>query len=583
MDDRILTLIGILLALFLGALDQTIVATALPRIVQDLQGLERYAWVATSYMVASTVLVPIYGKLADMYSRKSIELAAIAVFLVGSLLCAISGEFGPIPLIGDGMNQLIIFRAIQGIGGAGLFSMAFIVIADLFPPAVRGKYQGYVSAVFGLSSVIGPWVGGLLTDYGSDIIPGIAGWRWVFYVNIPIGALALWFIIAKMPPLPPRGTRQTFDYWSATLLIVGLIPLMIGLQLDKNLYPWESPLVLGLLGGGSLCLILFYRRSLRIESPILNLRLFQNRVFSTSNAASFLLGAAFMGIIVFLPLFMVNVIGVSSTKAGASMVPLSLGMVIGSVTGGQVVSRVGNYKYILLCGIAVMAVGVLFLSQMTPTTTFASVLLYMALCGIGMGPTLPLFPLAIQNSVPVQNMGQATSANQFFRQIGSVIGTALMGALLASALSGTTLPAPSALAEGVPEAITAQGTAQPATTADHTRQRQAQLLKQAVEEQDQTTRQQLLDDPALPESLKIELQNGRITASTIDEVLSNLAMEPNQRAGQSQDTMKQTFAQAITSNYYYLLFIVLLAWLVTWFVPQLPLRKTNAPPPVTEI
>ncbi|WP_229368063.1 MDR family MFS transporter [Telluribacter humicola] len=576
-------MIGILLALFLGALDQTIVATALPRIVQDLQGLERYAWVATSYMVASTVLVPIYGKLADMYSRKSIELASIGVFLFGSLLCGISGEFGSIPLIGDGMNQLIIFRAIQGIGGAGLFSMAFIVIADLFPPTERGKYQGFVAAVFGLSSVIGPWVGGLLTDYGGAIIPGIAGWRWVFYVNIPIGALALWFIIAKMPPLLPIGVKQTFDYWSAVLLIIGLIPLMIGLQLDKSLYPWTSPLVLGLLGGGLFCLTLFYRRSLRITSPILNLRLFQNKVFSTSNAASFLLGAAFMGIIVFLPLFMVNVLGVSATEAGASMMPLSFGMVLGSITGGQVVSRVGNYKYILLCGIAIMSVGVLLLSQMTPATSFTSVLFYMALCGIGMGPTLPLFPLAIQNSVPVQNMGQATSANQFFRQIGSVIGTAVMGALLAAALSGTTLPPPTALGEGAPEAITARGTAQPSALSEQTTQQQAEQLQQAILNGNESARQQLLTDPTFPEPLKRKLLNGQITPSNVGDVVQSLKSQDDQMVRQIQENMKQTFATAITNNYFYLLFIVLLAWLITWFVPQLPLRKTNAPPPVVEL
>ena len=191
------TLIGILLALFLGALDQTIVATALPKIVQDLNGLSRYAWVATAYLVASTALVPIYGKLADMYSRKTIELVAVGFFLSGSFLCGLAGEFGSVPLLGDGMSQLIIFRAVQGIGGAGLFAMAFIIIADLFPPAERGKYQGFVGAVFGIASVLGPWVGGLLTDHGGELIPGIAGWRWVFYVNLPFGALVLWFIVRR--------------------------------------------------------------------------------------------------------------------------------------------------------------------------------------------------------------------------------------------------------------------------------------------------------------------------------------------------------------------------------------------------
>jgi MFS family permease len=196
--DKVLAMIGVLLAMFLGALDQTIVSTALPKIVEDLQGLERYAWVATAYLLVSTALVPIYGKLADMYSKKSIELWSVSLFLIGSILCGLAGEFGPLPLLGDGMNQLIIFRALQGLGGAGLFSMAFIIVADLFPPNVRGKYQGFIGATFGVASVLGPWIGGLLTDYGGSIIPGIAGWRWVFYVNIPFGILALWFMI----PLP---------------------------------------------------------------------------------------------------------------------------------------------------------------------------------------------------------------------------------------------------------------------------------------------------------------------------------------------------------------------------------------------
>ena len=273
------TLIGILLALFLGALDQTIVATALPRIVEDLNGLSRYAWVATSYLVASTALVPIYGKLADMYSRKTIELVAVGFFLTGSFLCGLAGEFGALPLLGDGMSQLIIFRAVQGIGGAGLFAMAFIIIADLFPPAERGKYQGFVGAVFGIASVLGPWVGGLLTDHGGAFVPGIAGWRWVFYVNVPFGALALWFIVRRMPPLLPQGEKQRLDYASALLLIVGLVPLVLALQLDKTAYPWGSWVTLSLVAVGLVCLALFSYRSLHAANPILDFGCSKTRCF----------------------------------------------------------------------------------------------------------------------------------------------------------------------------------------------------------------------------------------------------------------------------------------------------------------
>jgi EmrB/QacA subfamily drug resistance transporter len=412
--DKLFTLTGVLLALFLGALDQTIVATALPRIVQDLQGLERFSWVATSYLVASTALVPVYGKLADMYSRKKIELVAVWLFLAGSVLCGLAGEFGDLPLVGDGMNQLILFRAVQGMGGAGLFALAFIIIADLFPPAERGKYQGFVGATFGLASVLGPYAGGLLTDYGSNLIPGVAGWRWVFYVNVPFGALALWFIVNKMPVLHPAGPRRRLDYLSALLLVGGLIPLVIALQLDKTRYGWTSPATLGLFGLSAVSIVLFYLRSVRSDNPILNLTLFGNRVFSTANAAMFLLGAALMGIAVFLPLFMVNVLGVSATRAGVSLIPLSLGMFVGSVGAGQLVARLGNYKILLLAGGLVLLVGVFLLSGLDTGATFGQVSLYMLICGLGLGPSMPLYTLAIQNAVPLQLIGQATSAGQFF-------------------------------------------------------------------------------------------------------------------------------------------------------------------------
>ena len=223
----------------------------------DLHGLDRFTWVATAYLVASTALVPIYGKLADMYSRRTIEVTAVSIFLVGSMLCGLAGEFGPLPLLGDGMNQLVVFRAIQGFGGAGLFAMAFIIIADLFPPAERGRYQGFTGAVFGTSSVLGPFLGGFLTDQGTGLIPGVAGWRLVFYVNLPLGLLALWFILTQMPPLRPRSQPKPFDYLSAALLMAGLVPLVMALQLNKTVYGWTDPLTLGLLAvaavAGAVC------------------------------------------------------------------------------------------------------------------------------------------------------------------------------------------------------------------------------------------------------------------------------------------------------------------------------------------
>jgi len=433
--DTTFTLVGIILALFLGALDQTIVATALPAIVDDLQGVSRYAWVATAYILASTVLVPIYGKLADVMSRKRIELFAVATFLLGSFLSGAAGQFGPLPLLGDGMNQLIAFRALQGIGGAGLFAMAFIVIADLFPPRERGKYQGLVGAAFALASLIGPALGGLLTDNAGGWIPGVAGWRWVFYVNLPIGAVAVWFIITRMPPLRPPASRQRLDLIAAALLILTLVPLVLVLQLDRALYPWSGVTSLGLVAAALVFGGLFVRRSLVSDDPVIDLRLFRDRVFALANAGALLMGAVFLSVIIFLPLYLVNVLGVSATQAGIALIPLSLGVSVGSIGAGQLAARIGRYKPILLGSLVVLLIAAALLATLQVDSGYARVVWSMVLFGIGIGPGLPLYTLAIQNAVDVQRLGQATSAAQFFRQIGGALGTAVMGGVLAATLS----------------------------------------------------------------------------------------------------------------------------------------------------
>lgn len=453
-----LTFGGILLAMFLGSLDQTIVSTALPRIVADLHGLDRFTWVATAYLVASTALVPIYGKLADMYPRRTIEVVAVSVFLVGSGLCGLAGEFGPLPLLGDGMSQLVIFRAVQGLGGAGLFAMAFIIIADLFPPAERGRYQGYTGAVFGTSSVLGPLLGGFLTDRGGDLLPGVAGWRLVFYVNLPLGLVALWFIINHMPPLRPRTAPKAFDFISAVLLMVGLGPLVVALQLNKAQYGWTAPLTLGLLAVAAAALGLFVVRSLRHENPILNFGLFKNKVFRTANAALFLMGGAFLGVIIFEPLFMVNVLGESATRAGVSLIPMSLGVVAGSLLAGQMVSRFGHYKYWMLGGLTLLLGGLTLLATMPPTVAYRQVLIYLAVCGLGLGPTMPLYTLAVQNATEPRLMGQATSASQFFRQIGGAIVASVLGTVLTFTLAQN-LPAAAITGAPAAQTVVAEGPA----------------------------------------------------------------------------------------------------------------------------
>ncbi|WP_240410493.1 MDR family MFS transporter [Hymenobacter oligotrophus] len=515
--DRMLTLAGVLIAMFLGALDQTIVSTALPRIVADLQGLERFTWVATAYLAASTALVPIYGKLADTFPRRNIEIVAVSVFLLGSALCGLAGEFGPLPLLGDGMSQLIFFRVVQGFGGAGLFALAFIIIADLFPPAERGRYQGYVGAVFGISSVLGPFLGGLLTDLGDNLLPGVAGWRLVFYVNLPLGAVALWFILKNMPKLPPTGASTRLDISAALLLIGGVGGLIVALQLNKATYPWASATTLGLLGAASLLLATFVLRSVRSEHPILDFGLFGNPVFRSANAALFLLGGTFLSIIIFEPLFMVNVLGTSATRAGMSLIPLSLGVVTGSNVAGQMVSRRGGqYKRWMLAGGALLLVGLWLMTTLSASTTYWQVLLYVFVCGVGVGPSMPLYTLAVQNATEPRLIGQATSASQFFRQIGGVVAAALLGTVLTLQLAQT-----------LPTQAAATSRTSP---------------KQVV----------VSEGPALP----------AVAAPA---------------GGQLAPEVRKAFVVAINNIYRITMGLVVLGLGATLLIPELPLRKTNAP------
>jgi len=447
--DRTVIYLSILLALFLAALDQTIVATALPRMVEDLGGVERYAWVATSYLLMSTALAPVYGKLADTYPRKFVMLGAIGLFLFGSVLCGLSGEFGDLPLLGNGMNQLVFFRGIQGAGGGGLFAMTFIVIADLFTPAERGKYQGFVGAVFGVASVFGLLIGGLLTDHAGGWIPGIEGWRWVFYVNVPIGGVAVWFITRRMPRLEPRVAQARPDLLGAALLLGGLVPLVLSLQIDKRRYPWlpglspgadpaafASWLTLILFLGGWVLLALFILRSRTSPGPILDLRLFRDTVFRRANASTFFMGASFMSVTIFLPLFLVNVVGVSATRAGAALIPFSMGIVFSATLAGQIVAKVG-YRNQIVLGAVLFLVAAVLLAGMGPDVAYWQITVYMVMCGLGVGPGMSLFTLAIQNAADVRLIGQATSASQFFRQMGATVGAAIMGTVLGVTLASS--------------------------------------------------------------------------------------------------------------------------------------------------
>ncbi|MCP2014891.1 EmrB/QacA subfamily drug resistance transporter [Deinococcus sp. HSC-46F16] len=420
-QEKRITLIGLLVVFLLAALSQTIVGTAMPRIIEDLQGFNLYSWVTTAYLLASTVMVPIYGKLSDLYGRKPILVFGIVVFLLGSALSGLAGEPWLGNFLGGGMNQLIAFRAVAGFGGAALFTIAFTILADMFDPAERAKFGGLFGAIFGLASVIGPAVGGFLTDQAS--------WRWVFYVNLPLGLFALFLILAKMPKLTHRMAGR-IDYLGAALILLTTIPLLLALTWGGVTYPWGSARILGLFALSAVSLLAFVWAESRTKDAIIPLNLFRVPMFSLGNLASFIMGMAFLGVILFLPLFMQMVLGVSATNSGFAMLPLMGGLILSSIVAGQVVARTGKYKPWMLGGAAVLLLGISLLTFLTPQTTLLDLGWRMFIVGLGLGPSQSLFTLAIQNAVPLGQLGIATSSSQFFRQIGSTIGAAVFGTLL---------------------------------------------------------------------------------------------------------------------------------------------------------
>jgi EmrB/QacA subfamily drug resistance transporter len=434
--ERRITIIGVMIVFLLSALDQTIVSTAMPVIISQLHGLELYSWVTTAYLLSSTVMVPVWGKLGDLYGRKPILLAGIGLFLFGSWLSGLAGEFGTLPLLGGGMVQLVVFRAIQGLGGGALFTTAFAIIADLFPPRERGKFAGLFGGVFGLASAVGPLLGGYFTDHGTVSIAGhtVEGWRWVFYLNLPMGLVALFMVIAKMPKLS-HASKGSIDYLGAVLIAAACVPLLLALTFGGQKYAWDSPAVLGLLAMFVICTILFVIVEKRVKDPIIHLELFSNKVFAWANTAGFFSSMSFLSVVAFLPLFMQLGQGVQATTSGLSTLPLMLGLIVAATISGRLVTRTGRYKPFMLFGMAVLLIATFLMSQMTHHTTRLDLGWRMALLGIGLGPLQSLYGVAIQNAVPMNRIGVVTSANQFFRQIGSTVGVAIFGTLLTSNLN----------------------------------------------------------------------------------------------------------------------------------------------------
>jgi EmrB/QacA subfamily drug resistance transporter len=434
-EERRLTFVALMIVFFLSALDQTIVSTAMPTIVSELKGLDLYPWVTTSYLLTSTVMVPIWGKLGDLYGRKLILVIGIVVFVVGSLLCGVSGEFGDMPIVGGGMMQLILFRGIQGIGGGALFTTAFATIADLFPPRERGKYAGMFGAVFGLASVIGPIVGGYFTDNGTVDIAGlhVAGWRWVFYINLPTSILALAMIGWKMPNLGHTGGGR-IDYLGAVLVVISIGALMLALSWGGE-KGWTSNEVLGLFATAFVVGIAFLFVEHTEKEPILPLSLFKIPAFSTSTIASFIIAMAFMGTIVYLPLYLQLGLGIRATNSGLLLLPLMAGLIISATLSGRYVSRTGQYKGMMLAGAVTQMLGIFLMSQLSTSAEQWDVIWRLFVIGIGLGPSQSLFNMVSQSSAPIRQVGVATSTGMFLRQCGGMIGVSIFGALLTSKLS----------------------------------------------------------------------------------------------------------------------------------------------------
>lgn len=411
-NPKALAMLGAMLAMLLAALDQTIVSTAMPSIVKELNGLEHLSWVFTAYMLASTVTVPLYGKLSDTYGRKPFFIVGIIIFLIGSMLSGAAHS----------MFQLILFRGLQGIGGGAIMVNAFAVVGDLFSPRERGRWQGLLGAMWGLSSVIGPLLGGWLTDAIS--------WRWIFYINIPLGLLAL-AVIAYALPAIARKHEKPLDYFGGLLIGASLLPLLLALVWGGSTHPWVSPIILWLFSAFAIILYYFIREERYFaEDPVLPMFFFKTRAYIASVTTVFLTAIGMFGSIVYLPLFAQNVLGSSATGAGLILTPMMLGIVVASTATGQIVSRTGKYKWIAVLGMALATLGMYLFSQMSVDTGYWTVVRNMVIMGIGLGVSFPIFTVVVQAAFEPMYLGVATASVQMFRTVGATVGTALMGGLL---------------------------------------------------------------------------------------------------------------------------------------------------------
>lgn len=580
---------SLVITLFLAALDGTIVSTAQPAIVRQFQGIDLISWVTSGYLLATTAMVPILGKLSDLYGRKIIIMASTVVFVVGSALCGAATS----------MLYLIFARIFQGMGAAGITAISFAVIADMWAPAERAKISGIISSVFGLAGVVGPFVGGWLTDNVS--------WRAVFYVNLPLGIIALLFVSAKMPPLA-RGIKAKVDWLGVLLMLISVVPFMLALTIDKERSGWSSPLILGLFALAAAGLGAFLLVESRVKNPLLPLHLFKNRTFTVVAVGSLLFGGAFFGSITYLAIFMVGVNGISATKAGSMLMPMMVGLVAGSVIGSIVTQRTGRYKPVILASLLLVPIGLFLMATMTAETTITEVLWRMALLGLAVGPSMPLLNLAVTNAVRIEEMGVATSTRSFFQSIGQTLAVAIFGVILTTNLNyeigSRFAPIKAELPPGYAEKLDtakmknevgeggSDGTADigGSIAAEVTKAfaEQRALVMKAIRDGDPAAMQALKANPLLPDQMKALLASGALPAPAREQALKaaldGLEKAEQQALAQGQAlgakiarTLKETFAAAVTPIYRLGAAGAFLAFLLMWLLPEIPLRRAAGP------
>lgn len=512
---KVTILIAIMVCLLFVSLNQTIVGTALPRIVADLGGMDLFNWVFTIFMLTSSVTAILVGKLSDLYGRKPFLLTGLILFFAGTFLCGTA----------DTIVQLILYRGIQGFGGGMIMSTAFTSIGDLFPPREQGRWQGLMSASFGLASVFGPTLGGYIVDHWD--------WHWVFWVFLPFGLVAL-VLIARLFPSTTGGKREKVDYLGSLFLTLTIIPMLLAFTWAGDRYEWLSYEILGLFGFSLTALAVFLWVEYRATSPVLPLDLFRNPIFTISNAVGFLTGMGMFGTIMYTPFFVQGVQGVSATSSGFIMMPMTLSMVIASIVSGQIISRTGRYKKLALFGLAVMAIGLYSMSRMEVDASLYTTVINIILVGTGLGISFPIFTLTVQNAVEYARLGVATASTQLFRQLGGTIGVSVMGTVFSHRMESE-MKRMAADMSPVPDAG--------GKTAD---------LWSSFQDP------QILMDPERLEGIRSTLPEGAVP---LFDSLIHL--------------VKESFTLAIEQVFFLGAFVVILALILTFFLREIPLRQSH--------